>query len=165
MIQPPLPDRSKLRLEPARNHIDSHAPLRINVDTSNLLRGYGGIPGSWQQGSDEFELLRREQQRLREAHGLVLVLGAVPGHKADLGQGIFETDFLGGLRVCDIGLKISFCALRDLAYYEAAGDIGDPVSSGVGVSIESSEGWWILKWASLCELDARGIFTERELID
>lgn len=45
----------ELGLEPAKDDVDGDAAVRVVVDGGDLLGGYGGIPGTWEEGGDDFE--------------------------------------------------------------------------------------------------------------
>lgn len=59
----------------------------------------------------------------------MLLRGAVRRQEADLREAVLEARGLGGLGVADVTLEVPVCALRDLADYEAARDVGDPVAT------------------------------------
>lgn len=54
------------------------------------LGEHTGVPQSGVDGGDRLQPLGREEQGEAEGGGLVLVLGAVAGHVADLAEGILE---------------------------------------------------------------------------
>ena len=86
-----------------------------------------GLPQARMDGGDELEPLGGQQQRQREAGGLVLELGAVAGLVADLGQRVFEAVVLGGLRELDVVVVVPVGALLDGAGHQTATDVGNPV--------------------------------------
>ena len=104
------------------------SPVGILINARNLLGRYRWVPRPWKKCSNHIELGRKVKQCLREGHGLVLVICTISCHEADLGQGIFETDLLGGPSIANVGVESPIRALGDFGDHEAAGDVGHPVS-------------------------------------
>lgn len=59
----------------------------------------------------------------------MLLRGAIFRQEADLREAVLEARGLGGLGIADVAFEVPVCALGDLADYEAAGDVGDPVAA------------------------------------
>ena len=102
-------------------------PPEMNVRGGAELGEHTGLPQAGVDRGDHLQFLGREQQREAEACGLVLVLGAVAGHVADLAERVLEAALLGQLRELAVVLDAPVGALLDLGDDQAAADIGHPV--------------------------------------
>ncbi|MDQ1042938.1 hypothetical protein QFZ76_001174 [Streptomyces sp. V4I2] len=127
MLQPGLAEGGELALEPAGDDVDGEAALRQVVGGGAQLGQDAGVPQAGVDGGDDLQSLGGEQQGEAEAGRLVLVLGAVAGHVADLAEGVVEAVVLGEDGEFAVVVVSPVGALLDLAGDEAAADVGDPV--------------------------------------
>src|SRR5581483_7523675 len=86
-----------------------------------------GVPQPGVDGGDDLQTPGGEQQGEAEAGRLVLVLGAVAGHVADLAEGVLETVLLGEDGEFAVVVVSPVGALFDRAGDESPTDIGNPV--------------------------------------
>ena len=107
--------------------LTANRPSRQVIGGGAELGQHGGLPQPGVDGGDDLEPLGGQQQRQREAGRLVLVLGAVAGLVADLGQRVLEAVVLRGLRELLVVLVVPVGALLDVAGDQAAADVGHPV--------------------------------------
>ena len=113
VLQPGLAEGGELALEPARYDVDGESAVGQVVGGGAELGEHARVPQAGVDGGDDLQPLGGEQQGEAEAGGLVLVLGAVAGHVADLAEGVVEAVVLGEdgeLRGCS--RSPSRCAAR-----------------------------------------------------
>ena len=127
VFEPRLAEVGELVLEPAGDHVDGEPAAGQVVGGGAELGQHGGLPQPRVDRRDDLEPLGGQQQRQREAGGLVLVLGAVARLVADLGQRVLEAVVLRGLRQLLVVVVVPVRALLDVAGHQAAADVGHPV--------------------------------------
>ncbi|MCO5561387.1 hypothetical protein L7F22_015008 [Adiantum nelumboides] len=127
VLEPRLAHGGELVLEPAGDDVDGDPAVRQVVGGGEPLGQHGRLPQARVHGGDHLEPLGGQAQREGERGGLVLVVGAVAGHVADLAQRVLEAVVLGGLGQLPVVLEAPVGALLDGAGDQPAGDVGDPV--------------------------------------
>ena len=133
VLEPRLAERLELALEPAGDDVDGEAPAGDDVGGGGELGEHSGLPQPGVDGGDDLQFFGGEQQREAEAGGLVLVLGAVAGHVADLAERVLEATVLGEPRELAVVLDAPVGALLDLGDDKSAADVGHPVGELDGI--------------------------------
>lgn len=127
MLQPGLAEGGELALEPAGYDVDGEAAVGEVVGGRAELGEDAGVPEAGVDGGDDLQTLGRQEQGEAEAGRLVLVLGAVAGHVADLAEGVLEAVVLGEDGEFAVVLPAPVGALLDLAGDKSPADVGDPI--------------------------------------
>jgi hypothetical protein len=127
VLEPRLAEMGELVLEPARDDVDGEPPVAQLVGGGAQLGQHGGLPEAWMNGGDHLEPLSCQQKRQAEARRLVLVLGAVAGLVAHLGQRVVEAVILRGLGELDVVVVAPVGALLDVAGDQSPADVGHPI--------------------------------------
>ncbi len=138
VLQPGLAERGELALEPAADDVDREPAAGELVRRGAQLGQHAGVPEAGVDGGDDLQAFGGEQQGEAEGGGLVLVLGAVTGHVADLGQGVVEAVPLGEDGEFAVVVVAPVGALFDGAGDQAAADVGHPV----GEAERLGGGWY-----------------------
>ena len=133
MFQPGLTNGLELTLEPAADDIYRDAAVGELVDGRQLLGRQGRLPRARQDRRDHLEFSGGCQQGVAECHGLMLVIGAVAGGEADLGQAVFEAGSFGKLRQFAVVVDAPVGALLDLADHQPTADVGYPIGKFNGL--------------------------------
>ena len=133
MLQPGFAECGELALEPAGDDVDGEAAARQVVGGGAEFGEDAGVPQAGVDGGDDLQALGGEEEGETEAGRLVLELGAVAGHVADLAQRVLEAVVLGEDGEFAVVLVAPVGTLLDLAGDESPADVGDPVGEFHGL--------------------------------
>lgn len=127
VFQPGFAERGELVLEPAADHVDGEASVAQVVGGGAEFGEDAGVPEAGVDGGDDLQPLGGEQQGEAEGGRLVLVLGAVAGHVADLAERVVEPVVLREDGEFAVVVVTPVGALLDRAGDETTADVGNPV--------------------------------------
>lgn len=133
VLKPGLAEGGELALEPAGHDVDGETAVRQVVGGGAEFGEDARVPEAGVDGGDDLQTLGGEEEGEAEAGRLVLELGAVAGHVADLAECVLEAVVLGEDGEFAVVLVAPVGALLDLAGDESPTDVGDPVGEFHGL--------------------------------
>src|ERR1019366_1039026 len=127
VLEPRLTERGELALEPPADDVHREAAVRQVIGGGPQLGQDPRVPEAGVHRGDHLEALGRQEQRQAEGGRLVLQLGAVARHVANLAERVLEAAVLGQHRQLAVILVGPVGALLDLADDQASAHVGHPV--------------------------------------